>query len=138
MMRSVLVASLVLVGCRGGEKPAADQTASTSSSTTSEPPTKTGPATTRTSPTTPTTATTTAKSVNEMALERMHEFADAMCACADVACAKRVSAEQAEWAYKLVTENPNLPKKSADEMKRTREIATQMATCMTRAMNDSP
>lgn len=125
MLRSVLVASLVLVGCRGGEKPVAEQPASTGSSATSEPRT---PATTEPAPTPPAAA----NDANDVALERMQTFADAMCACTDAACAKRVTDEQTAWASQFLTENPNPPTKSAAQVTRMKAVATQMVTCSKR------
>jgi hypothetical protein len=113
-MRSLLLC-LVLASCGGSPQPAP----------TSPPASNTAPVTATPPPD---------ASVASVAIAKMGEFKDAMCACKDTSCAQRVSDNMVKWAQDQAGNSPP-PKMTDDEMKRATTIAEQMGICMQTAMS---
>jgi hypothetical protein len=65
-------------------------------------------------------------------LEKMREFKDAMCACRDQHCAKRVSDEMTKWGESAM----KLPRKNTKVSPKLEEIAKQLGECMMKAMEN--
>ena len=109
MLRSVLV--IAVLGC-GGKQETAPQPISNVSTTPTEAPPKTR---------------------QQLALEKMGEFRDAMCKCADhdADCAKRVSDDMVAWSEKQPREPDPEPMKFNEEAEK---IGRELGECMQRAM----
>jgi hypothetical protein len=62
-----------------------------------------------------------------------------MCACADAACAQKVSDEMVAWSQDMAKkyDNASTPTMTEDEQKQAQEIGTRMGSCMTKAMGAS-
>ena len=65
------------------------------------------------------------------AMAQMEKFRDAMCACKDAACAKKVSGEMAEWGKSQSSDKPGAM--NADDQKRATEIGTRLGECLANA-----
>jgi len=66
-------------------------------------------------------------------MAKMTEFKDKMCACADTACAQKVSDEMTKWSQEQIKGGAP-PKMSEDDTKKATQIATDMGACMQKAM----
>jgi len=65
------------------------------------------------------------------AMAQMEKFSDAMCACKDAACAKKVSGDMAEWGKNQSSDKPGAM--SAAEQKRATEVGTRLGECLANA-----
>ena len=111
MLRSLLV--IAVLGC-GGKQAAAPQPISNAASEPAEPP---PPPKTR----------------EDIAIEKMGEFRDAMCKCGagDKDCAQKVSDEMTKWAEAQPrSEEPEPMKRMSD----AEQIGKEMGECMMKAM----
>jgi hypothetical protein len=66
---------------------------------------------------------------------KMTEFKDAMCKCADKACAEKVTADMTKWSTDMAKEagdKPVVP--SEEDMKKMAPISEEMGKCMSKAM----
>jgi hypothetical protein len=66
---------------------------------------------------------------------KMTEFKDAMCKCADKACADKVTADMTKWSADMAKEagdKPVVP--SEEDMKKMQPVSEEMTKCMTKAM----
>jgi hypothetical protein len=70
----------------------------------------------------------------QKAIATMTHFRDEMCACANSACAQRVSDEMTKWGQEEVRSNREPPKLSDDDVKRFTQIGEDMGKCMQKAM----
>jgi hypothetical protein len=114
---ALMMGSLLLAACGGGNKPAPQPVvANDPSSTTAEP-----------APPPPMTET-------EVAMAKMAEFETAMCACKDADCAKLVSDQMTAWSMEMAKVAKEPVKLSEAEMKRATEMGTHMGECMQAAM----
>lgn len=66
-------------------------------------------------------------------IAKMSEFKDQMCACADAACATKVSEAMTQWGQEMA-KNMGDAKMSEEDTKKSAEIATQMGECSQKAM----
>jgi hypothetical protein len=66
---------------------------------------------------------------------KMTEFKDAMCKCADKACADKVQADMAKWSADMAKEAGDKPvTPSEEDMKKMAPISEEMGKCMSKAM----
>jgi hypothetical protein len=65
-------------------------------------------------------------------LEKFATFKDAMCACRDAACAKRVSDEMTAWSMDQARRNGRPPQLSEAERARASALGEEMGTCLMR------
>jgi hypothetical protein len=112
---------LALAACGGGSKKSADKPA--------EPLANTAPTATAAATPAPPPQTET-----QRVMTKFHEFADAMCACKDADCAKRVSDDMTAWSQEQAKAAKEPLKMSEDEQKQAVEIGTHMGECMQAAM----
>jgi hypothetical protein len=71
----------------------------------------------------------------DLAMDKMVEFRDEMCACSDVACAQQVADEMTKWAQeeaKLVDAVGG--QMTEERTKRATAIGEEMGNCMQKAM----
>jgi hypothetical protein len=64
------------------------------------------------------------------AMVKMSGFADAMCACKDVACAKKVSDDMTEWGQVMEKQHPDPPKLTEEQTKNASDVGQRMGECM--------
>ena len=66
---------------------------------------------------------------------KMTEFKDAMCKCADKACADKVSADMTKWGQEnMPKEGAEVPKMSEEDMKKSAAVTKEMGECMTKLL----
>lgn len=64
------------------------------------------------------------------AMIKMRGFADAMCACKDLACGKQVGADMATWGNQMEKDHPEPPKLTEEQNNTASEIGAKMNECM--------
>lgn len=67
-------------------------------------------------------------------IAKLTELADAMCACQDAACAKRVSEQMTAWSQQQTADQHGLPQMTEADQKRAMELGTKLGGCMQKAM----
>lgn len=69
------------------------------------------------------------------AMAKMNDFKDAMCACADAACAQRVADDMTRWSQQMARDQRPPPKMSKGDVKQAAAIGEEMGQCMQKAMS---
>jgi hypothetical protein len=69
-----------------------------------------------------------------MVMAKMVTFKDAMCACKDSDCAKRVSDDMTAWSQDYAKREQEPVRLTEADQKRAVEIGTKMGECMQTAM----
>jgi len=64
------------------------------------------------------------------AMIKMRGFSDAMCACKDMDCAKKVGNDMSAWGAQMEKEHPEQPKLTEEQTKTAAEIGQKMGECM--------
>jgi hypothetical protein len=64
------------------------------------------------------------------AMIKMRGFSDAMCACKDMECAKKVGTDMSAWGAQMEKEHPEQPKLTEEQNKTAAEIGQKMGECM--------
>lgn len=64
------------------------------------------------------------------AMIKMRGFSDAMCACKDMECAKKVGTDMSAWGAQMEKEHPEQPKLTEEQTKTAAEIGQKMGECM--------
>jgi hypothetical protein len=70
-----------------------------------------------------------------LAIAKLGEYRDAICKCADKACANRMLEEMTQWAQQMAKQHPNEPHMTEAEIQRAKEISDALVKCMTAVMN---
>ena len=119
MQKMLVCGVLALVACGGGQKPAPEAPAPSPVVANAKPAEPTPP-----------------KSEAGQLIDQMNKFTDEMCACADAACAQKVSDEMVAWSQDLSKkyENNAPPPMTEDETKQAQDIGMRMGNCMQKAM----
>jgi len=68
------------------------------------------------------------------AMAKMEEFKDMMCACADKACADKVTDEMTKWSQEMAKDADRDARVSEEDTKRMQVIVEQFTECATKAM----
>jgi hypothetical protein len=68
------------------------------------------------------------------AMAKMTEFKDKMCACADTACAQKVSDDMTKWSTEQAKNMKEPPKMSEEDTKKMTQIGEDLGKCMQKAM----
>lgn len=72
------------------------------------------------------------------AIEKLEDFADQVCECADRACADKVQAAMATWATQLADTHRDDLKPSDAEAKAINAVTTRLTGCTQRFLTDDP
>jgi hypothetical protein len=64
------------------------------------------------------------------AMVKMRGFSDAMCACKDVECAKKVGTDMSAWGAQMEKDHPEQPKLTEEQNKTAAEIGQKMGECV--------
>jgi len=60
----------------------------------------------------------------------MSSYADAICACKDKTCAKKVSDDMTKWGDEVAKDHPEPPKMSDEQTKAASDIGQRFGECM--------
>jgi hypothetical protein len=74
------------------------------------------------------------RSMIAVAIEKLGEFADDMCACKDRACADTVSQDMTRWSTELSKDHEDL-KPTPEEMEEATRVSERLSKCMVAAMS---
>jgi len=76
------------------------------------------------------------ETLSQVAIRRMTEFMEQMCACSDKACADRVQEDMTKWSTEMAAKAGDAKDQKADEvtMKKMTEVGQRYGECMTKAM----
>jgi hypothetical protein len=64
------------------------------------------------------------------AIVKMNTYADQMCACKDVNCAKKVSDDMTAWGEQQAKEHPDPPQLNDEQTKSASAVGQRMGECM--------
>jgi hypothetical protein len=73
------------------------------------------------------------RSTIAVAIEKLGEFADDMCACTDRTCADTVSLEMTRWSAEMSKDHEDL-KPTPEEMEEATRVTERLSKCMVTAM----
>jgi hypothetical protein len=115
-MKKILVCWLLAAACGGGSNKAQPAQPAVSNQVAAE------------------TAPVAPRTESELALDKMQQFTDTMCACSDKDCVQKVADDMTSWSMEMAKKSEEPPKMSEADTKRASDIGKRMGDCMQRAM----